>query len=280
MPTIRLGGADVHHRVDGKGFPIVFLHGAGGTSLSWFQQVPYFSREFTCAVLDQPGWGAFRWLSGPTEFADVLEEYVDFHGWKRVALVAHSLGGWAALRFTLRMPERTAALVLSSTWAGIQSPEILRELDAREPELNAARSAWRRQEPGAFMPGCGARMAQEQPALHWLASSVAVLNRSAIQAVWRRDADGESDPLLSPRTDPAELRDWSIPTLCPTGEEDFMVPSRAVDAVASLLNGAELVKIPRTGHSVYLERAAQFNELVRLFLGRSVLGAVSGRTPA
>jgi pimeloyl-ACP methyl ester carboxylesterase len=49
-------------------------HGAGGNSLSWFQQVPYFSREFTCAVLDQPGFGGSRWLEGPAEFADVLEE--------------------------------------------------------------------------------------------------------------------------------------------------------------------------------------------------------------
>lgn len=268
MPTIRLGAAEVHHRVAGTGFPIVFLHGAGGTSLSWFQQIPYFSREFTCAVLDQPGFGGSRWLNEPTEFADVLEEYLSFQGWTRVALVAHSLGGWAAVRLSLRKPSRTAALVLSSTWAGIQSPEVLDELEAREPQLHAARAAWQRQDPGAFMPGCGARMAHEQPELHWLASSIAALNRSAGQAVWRRDADGEFDRILNPKTDPVELSDWSVPTLCITGEEDFVVPSRAVEVVAGLLNGAELVKIPDTGHSVHLERAARFNELVRSFLVR------------
>jgi pimeloyl-ACP methyl ester carboxylesterase len=216
MPTIRLRAAEVHHRMTGAGFPIVFLHGAGGTSLSWFQQIPCFSRDYTCAVLDQPGFGASRWLSEPLEFADVLEEYLDLHGWKRVALVAHSLGGWAALRLTLREPSRTAALVLSSTWAGIQSPEILRELDAREARLHAARAAWQRQDPGAFMPGCGARMAHEQPALHWLASSIASLNRSAGEAVWRRGSDGEFDRVLSPKTDPTELKCWSVPTLCIT----------------------------------------------------------------
>lgn len=268
MPTIRLGGAEVHHRVAGDGFPIVFLHGAGGTSSSWFQQVPYFSRDFTCAVLDQPGWGASRWLAGPTEFADILEEYLSFHGWTRVALVAHSLGGWAALRLTLRKPSRTAALVLSSSWAGIQSPEVLSELDARQTQLHAVRSAWQRQDPGAFMPGCGARMAQEQPELHRLAASIAALSRGAAQAVWRRDADGEFDRILNPKTDPVELSDWSVPTLCITGEEDFVVPSRAVEAVARLLKGAELVTIPQTGHSVYLERAGRFNELVRSFLVR------------
>jgi 3-oxoadipate enol-lactonase len=270
MPTLRLGAAEVHHRVTGAGFPVVFLHGAGGTSLSWFQQAPYFSREFTCAVLDQPGFGASRWLSEPTEFTDVLEEYLSFHGWKRVALVGHSLGGWAALRVTLRNPGRTAALVLSSTWAGIQSPEVLCELEAREAQLHAARSAWQRQDPGAFMPGCGARMAREQPVLHWLASSIASINPESARAVWRRDADGEFDRLLNPKTDPANLRNWSVPTLCITGEEDFVVPPRAVEAVARLLGGAELVKVPRTGHSVYLERAVRFNELVRSFLARYV----------
>ncbi len=265
---IRLGRAELHHRVTGAGFPIVFLHGAGGSSLSWFQQVPFFSREFTCAVLDQPGFGASRWLNEPTEFADVLEEYVRLHGWDRVALVGHSLGGWAALRWTLRNPSRTAALVLSSTWAGIQSPAVLRELDAREARLDAARSAWRRQEPGAFMPGCGARMAREQPALHWLASSIAALSRSAAQAVWRRDADGEFDRLLTPKTDPLELRGWSVPTLCIAGKEDFVVPPKAVGAVAKLLSGATLVTVPRTGHSVYLERPERFNTAVRSFLGQ------------
>jgi pimeloyl-ACP methyl ester carboxylesterase len=268
MPVIRLGTAALHHRVTGSGFPIVFLHGAGGSSLSWFQQVPFFSREFTCAALDQPGFGASHWLNEPAEFADVLDEYLKLHGFDRVALVGHSLGGWTALRSTLRNPGRTAALVLSSTWAGIQHPAVLHELEAREARLEAARAAWRCQEPGAFMPGCGARMAHEQPALHWLASSIAALSRGATEAVWRRDPNGEFDRLLNPKTDPAELQGWSVPTLCITGEEDFVVPPKAVSTIAELLDGAELVTVPRTGHSVYLERPHRFNTVVRSFLGK------------
>jgi len=266
MPTVLVRAAELHYHVEGSGLPIVFLHGAVGSSLSWFQQIPYFAREFTCAVLDQPGWGASRWLNTPGEFTDLLEAYLDHQGWKRLVLVAHSLGGWAALRMTLRDPGRIAALVLSSTWAGIQAPEILRELEAREPQLLAARSAWHRHEPGAFMPGCGARMAREQPALHWLAASIASLNQGPAQAVWQRDGAGAFDRNLNPSTDPAELRGWAVPTLCISGEEDFVVPPRAVETVAKLMNGARLMKVSRTGHSVYLERPDHFNELVRSFL--------------
>ena len=280
MPILRLGTADLHHRVEGAGFPIVFLHGAGGSSLSWFQQIPHFSDGFTCAALDQPGFGASRWRADAQEFTDTLEEYVGRMGWESVALVAHSLGGWTALRFTLRHPARTAALVLSSTWAGVQAPEILRELEARESRLQAARAAWQRREPGSFLPGCGERMLREQPELHWLASSIASLNGEAGQAVWRRDADGDFDPVLNPKTDPVELSGWSVPTLCLTGDEDFMVPSTAVEVVARLLGGAEVIKIPQTGHSVHLERPRVFNSVVRPFLARHVSIASSARSSA
>jgi 3-oxoadipate enol-lactonase len=68
------------------------------------------------------------------------------------------------------------------------------------------------------------------------------------------------------KTDPAELGGWSVPTLCITGDEDFIVPSRAVERVAGALRGARLVRMARTGHSVFLERAGEFNRVVRSFL--------------
>jgi 3-oxoadipate enol-lactonase len=268
MKLLELPGAEVHHRIEGTGLPLLFLHGAGGNLLSWFQQIPYFSREFKCAVLDQPGFGASRWRSGATEFADVLDDYVEHLGWGRFAIVAHSLGGWAAVRFALRRPHQTVALVLSSSWAGIQVPEALRELEAREPHLQAARAAWVRQEPSSFMPGCGARLAREQPSLHWLASAIASLNRGAGQAVWQRDPAGKFDAQLCPETDRKALAGWRIPTLCIAGEEDVVVPPKALEAVARAIDGAEFVSIPRAGHSVFLERAEEFNGLVHRFLRR------------
>jgi pimeloyl-ACP methyl ester carboxylesterase len=186
----------------------------------------------------------------------------------RFAIVAHSLGGWAALRLALRRPHQAVALVLASSWAGIQVPEALRELEAREPQLRAAQTAWVRQEPSSFMPGCGARLAREQPSLHWLASAIDSLNHGAGRAVWQRDLGGKFDAQLCPETDPEALMGWRIPTLCIAGEEDVVLPPKALEAVARAIEGAEFVSVPRAGHSVFFERAEEFNGLVHRFLRR------------
>ena len=36
---------------------VLFLHGAGGNHLSWWQQVPVFAEEYRCVTADQRGEG-------------------------------------------------------------------------------------------------------------------------------------------------------------------------------------------------------------------------------
>ena len=41
----------------GHGPVVLFLHGAGGNHLSWWQQVPVFAEEYRCVTVDQRGFG-------------------------------------------------------------------------------------------------------------------------------------------------------------------------------------------------------------------------------
>ena len=38
------------HEEYGEGAPVVFAHGAGGTHMSWWRQIPTFSQEFRCVA--------------------------------------------------------------------------------------------------------------------------------------------------------------------------------------------------------------------------------------
>jgi pimeloyl-ACP methyl ester carboxylesterase len=155
--------------------------------------------------------------------------------------------------------------VFSSTWAGVRLPEVLRILDEREPTLHEQQRLWRDRTQGSFIPGLGKRMAEEQPAIHWLAEGIAATNRGAGSRVWERDEKGNFDQVLMPETTEAELHGWRIPTLFLTGDEDVLVPSAAVALIAQSM-GANLEVVEQVGHSVFLERAAVFNEVVLSFL--------------
>lgn len=263
MPSLRLPSAEVSYRVDGSGPPLLLLHGAGGNSLVWFRQIDAFSRAFTCYALDQPGFGRSTWSAAPVEYCTVIAELAEHFGWRRLAVLGHSLGGWAALRLALRLPDRVAALVLSSSWAGIQSPEILASLAAREAELTEAREAWRERRAGSHHPAVSARFLSERPDLHWLAEGISEYNGEGAQMAW----DPAWATIMVPETRLAELRGWSIPTLCLAGSEELFVPPRAMRLVAKELPGALLVEIPRSGHWTFLEQAEAFNAAVVEFLG-------------
>jgi 3-oxoadipate enol-lactonase len=52
------------------------------------------------------------------------------------------------------------------------------------------------------------------------------------------------------------------------GEQDQLIPPAAIEAMHKQMPGSELVKVPGAGHSVYFEKAAEYNRLVGDFLSR------------
>ena len=55
-------------------------------------------------------------------------------------------------------------------------------------------------------------------------------------------------------------------TLLIVGDEDLVAPPPAVEWLANQLPNALLKGIPNTGHSIYFERPATFNEILDQFL--------------
>lgn len=43
---------EIYYESVGQGETIVFCHGLGGNHASWFQQVPFFARFYSCVISD------------------------------------------------------------------------------------------------------------------------------------------------------------------------------------------------------------------------------------
>src|SRR4030095_1731432 len=103
---------------------VLWLHGAGGNHLSWWQQVPVFAEEYRCITVDQRGFGQSPDVHGgpgPAALATDALALLDHLGIARAAVVAQSMGGWAA---AVRAPGRFWAIVLANTVGNLTNPEI------------------------------------------------------------------------------------------------------------------------------------------------------------
>jgi 3-oxoadipate enol-lactonase len=109
-------------------------------------------------------------------------------------------------------------------------------------------------------PAAGARMAREQPALHFLYRAIDDLSIGL-------DKDLLRARLAATRNqEPDVVGRLGMPVLFIVGEEDVIFPPGAAVALASITSNARIEHVPEAGHSVYFERAACFTSLVDTFL--------------
>jgi len=254
----------IYYEVSGAGPALVFAHGLGGNHLSWWQQIAHFSERYSCVVFAHRGFTPSSPVPGalaPDAYADDLAALVDDLGLNEVCLVAQSMGGWTCLEYALRHPARVRALVMASTSGAI---DYSRLAGAGAAEIGG----WLQQMPKLHADlvardiglASGERMALEQPALAMLYRQILQLTPADFRAaVLARIVQ------LRVQT-PGALARLPMPVLFLTGSEDCLFPAAAGPGLAALAPRGRAVDVPQAGHSVYFERAAQFNQIVGEFL--------------
>jgi pimeloyl-ACP methyl ester carboxylesterase len=111
--------ASISCTVTGDGsIPVVLVHGFAESGSIWRQTAEGLSDICRTAVPDLPGCGMSSQVSGdglPTsleDMADGLARMLDDIGMNACTIVGHSMGGYIALAFAERYPNRLSGLVL------------------------------------------------------------------------------------------------------------------------------------------------------------------------
>ena len=254
----------VYYEMAGSGPALIFAHGLGGNHLSWWQQIAHFSARYTCIAFAHRGFPPSGTVSGeaaPEAYADDLAALIGELGRREVRLVAQSMGGWTCLEYALREPGKVRALVLAST-SGTLDFRQLKGPEAAEigQWMRNADQALADLESRGILSAGGARMHEEQPALAQLYRQIAQLT----PAEFRTAVRGKIRKLRNRA--PTLLAELSMPVLFLTGDEDVVFPAAAGAGFAALAPKGRAVRVLRAGHSVYFERAAEFNRIVEEFL--------------
>ena len=255
MPFMNRDDAAIYYEdTGGTGPVILFLHGAGGNHLSWWQQVPVLAEEYRCVTADQRGFGQTRVTAGtpsPSALAGDALALLDHLGIARAAIVAQSMGGWAAVGAAVEAPERFWASALANTVGNLTNAEIA-------PLRQRLAAASPPRPPILWHAALGETFRKEQPVRAFLYAQIAGLN-TPLSAEFRE----QMSQLTTPVDRYAAAR---VPTLFLTSDEDVLIWPELSEEVHRHVPGSKLVRVDRAGHSTYFERPDVFNREVGAFL--------------
>jgi proline iminopeptidase len=251
-------------RERGSGPPLLCHPGGPGSSSAYYGDLPGLASQRTLILLDPRGTGASDPPADPAgydleDYADDVEAVRCHLGVERLDLLGHSHGGFVAMTWAARRPERVGRLVLASTTPRF-TDAIRHARRARaashegQPYYADAVEAMQLRAEGRYASD------EELTELYrregMLDGPVGVDPTPVLDVLARAgdnaDAVGHFNSQVAGRMDHRpSLAGISAPTLVITGSEDVFL-SGSYEIAAGLPN-ATLVVLPGADHFPYLE---------------------------
>lgn len=251
----------------GAGTPFILMHGTGGHLEAFTKNLRALGEHYRLIAYDYPGHG---WTTPTTtdleidDYIDHLVGLMDALGIEQAHLSGESLGGWVAVKFAARHPDRVLRLVLNTPGGTMATPEVMERIRA----LSQAAADDPSEE-------------RVRARLEWLMADPSSVTDELVEirrGVYGRPGFAESmrhilclqDPEVRRRnliTD-EELAAVAAAALVIWTSDDPSGPAKAGLDMARLLRAGEFRLIERAGHWPQWEQPEQFDEMVLEFLGR------------
>lgn len=110
----------MHYIDEGRGEPVVFVHGMPTWSFLYRDLVKRLAGDFRCIAPDHIGFGLSDkpadWAGRPADHGRNLAALIERLGLRDITLVVHDFGGPIGLSYAVEQPENIARLVVFNTW--------------------------------------------------------------------------------------------------------------------------------------------------------------------
>jgi pimeloyl-ACP methyl ester carboxylesterase len=221
----------------GKKLPVVLIHGAGGTNLSWPSEIRRLA-GFRVYALDLPGHGKSGGCAQQSiaSYGQTLITWLAACELHRAIFVGHSMGSAIALWLATHHPEYVAGLVLIGGGLRLPIPQSILDHAATSTTILQAMDELTALAFSPNTPTSLISLARER--LHTTRPSALYSDLMACSGF--DEMGGATSNILTP-------------TLVLVGADDCMTPPRAAQRLAHSIPNARLVTIPKTGHMVMLE---------------------------
>ena len=115
MSSIVTDQGIVHYEVDGRGQPVILLHGWLGSWSYWMKTMEALSPRYRCYALDFWGFGESgkrRNSYQVNDFVNLVDQFMDRLGIEEAPIVGHSMGGTVAISLALAKPKRVQRVIV------------------------------------------------------------------------------------------------------------------------------------------------------------------------
>jgi pimeloyl-ACP methyl ester carboxylesterase len=225
---------------------VIFLHGAGGGTSWWYDQMVSVCDSVYAVSVDLPGHGKSQGRGFPyvEEYADWLEAFLDTLALRQsVVLVGSCLGGLVALEFAATRPERVQGLVLCGLpGANAAGPEWLRRAEKGDDLTDYV--------PTLFAPSVDAAL-RNKAIRQWLKTRPEV-RLGDLRACSQYHAE-------------AAIRALQAPAMVAAGREDRYLSEEVVETFVEQ-TGATLCWVEAAGTLCMLENVEVFRTGLASFL--------------
>lgn len=204
------------------------------------------------------------------QWAADLDGLREWLGVDKVAIAGGSYGGFMAMEYAIRYPERVEAIVLRDTAADHSHAETSRSNALASDRVEVDMEKFDRIDEGRVRDNSDLKDCwREILPLYDFDYDPAAVEAKVEATPYRYEAHNYAFSKNLPDWDiKPQLKNVKIPTLVTVGRADWITPVAASETIARLIEGSELVVFEKSGHSPQIEEAESWTRTVREFLNR------------
>jgi len=247
---------DIYIGDEGKGIPLVLLHGFLGSSKMWDPQIDFFKNHFRVITPDLPGFGKSNKAKSYKDIqsiANLLLNCLEKKKIKKFHLLGHSMGGMIVQEMAKKNRDKILKLICYSTGPAGEMPGRFETVDESRKNLkknglkttarNIAKTWFVKGENAKYFDVCieaGAQTSMEAADN----SLVAFKNWNGVDA----------------------LKNIKNETLIVWGDKDKSYNLTQVKTLEKNIPNSSLVIFEGCAHNVHLEKIEEFNRTIFNFI--------------
>ena len=256
---IDLGKCKIYYEEQGKGIPLILIHGGALDKRMWDDQFDEFAKHFRVIRYDARRHGSTT--SEPDTFShhEDLNRLMDKLNIPKAVILGLSMGGYIAIDFAIAHPEKVIALMpVSSGLTGYEFKD--KEILENQKKINEAQSI---------------DVAVEYIQKSWTygpyrsAEKIDPAVRNKSKMMYSENIANMKPGIREERLNPpaiGRLQEIKAPTLAIVGDLDMPGIIEIADMIVKNVNSAKKITIKDAAHLVNMEKPKEFNDIVINFI--------------